>query len=91
MQQLQSTGSELREQFLLSLGLQNMPTALRVLRFLVAEGTLPRNLVTPDFLPGLTISECDASVEFLSRMGCIDQQGDEIQVSPIVSQLASQE
>lgn len=88
--ELAEVGSDFSQQWRKTLSLDDKPDALRVLRFILSEegsDGVPRDLVAPEFLgEGRTVSqaECDAAVEYLQRMGCVDLQNDLLRVDSIV-------
>ena len=78
--------SQLSQDFKRSLGLSDVTE--RVLRFVKTEGDREKGIsvefVDPEFVNGLSQSECDTAVTYLQRLGCIELQGDQLSVERTV-------
>jgi len=86
---LANEGSEVRRRWLAGLGHDVAPAVRATLQFISAEKerTISADLITPDFIdadPPLTPADCDAAVEYLVRLGCVDRRDDLLQVEPTV-------
>ena len=81
--------SELFQEFKRSLGLYDI--TYRILEFIKTEGDVEREfsveLVTPEFIDGLSQDECRTALDYLQRTGCIELQGDLLSVEPTVLRL----
>lgn len=92
-QELMEPNSPLRQQFQAALGMEVNGAVKRVFDFLLREGEVPIELVTPEFVGGhpvLTSEECVRAAEYLQRMGCVDRIGDTLQVEPVLKKMLSQ-
>jgi hypothetical protein len=85
--------TKLVQQFCSCLGLAGHDIARRVLEFVHHKKEVPARLVTPDALggtPPLTPAVCDAAVEYLWRMGCVEVQDSLLSVESVVGRMLTQ-
>jgi hypothetical protein len=92
-QQLAAPDSDLARGFRERLGVIGNEVVWRVLQFLRAEGSLDRSLIIPDFIGGdpvLSAAQCEAAIEYLIRLGCLQIQDEMLRMEPVVQRVCVQ-
>ena len=88
--ELLDLGQPLAVQFRETLGIQGNEIARRTLEFIAQEKQVTAEFVTPVMLggqPDLSTGECSQALEYLLRMGLVDQQGDVLTVEPVAKRV----
>ncbi len=89
-QELATPDSDLARDFRDRLGILENEVVWRVLQFLCAEGPLDRSLIIPDFIggePALSVAQCEAAIEYLMRLGCLEIQDEMLRLESVVQRV----
>ena len=86
-EQAESKGTPLNMDFSRSVGVLEDTPHMRILEFIGRADGLSREYITPDLMEGgsdLSQEECDATIEYLQHMGCIEVSEGEFRIEPVI-------
>jgi len=86
-EQLRAGDTSLNKKFLNSIGILGNTPHMCILEFIGEAGSLSPEYVTPDLIEDdskLSQEECDAAVEYLKYIGCLEISEGELRVEPVV-------
>lgn len=93
-QKLVASDGKLACDFRKHLGAMENEIVWRVLQFLHSEGPLNRGLIIPEFIhgePTLSAAQCEAAVEYLLRLGCLEIEDESLRLEPVVQRVCDQQ
>jgi hypothetical protein len=92
VEEMADENSHLRKEFIGALGLEVDEAVYRILKVIrdFGEQEIPQEIITADLFDGspiLSQSICDATLEYLRRMNCIEFNGDMVSIERVVSRV----
>ncbi|MGA9772307.1 MAG: hypothetical protein WBV94_24960 [Blastocatellia bacterium] len=86
-QEIADASSEVRRDFRNGLGVETIPLAWQMLELIRKEQEVPLDLIGPELLGGeqsISQENCETTVEYLQRMGCVEMQDEMLRVEKTV-------